>query len=113
MNATHTPGPWQVAERLGLPVIMDGDGFHVADVIERRGVGRGFSPETTGNARLIAAAPELLEALVELLAQVQPLVVGLSERDESLPDGECVLGGSELSALKRASDAISKAKGLS
>ena len=71
MKHTHTPGPWQVAERLGLPVIMDGDGFHVADVIERRGVGRGFSPETTGNARLIAAAPCLLQALESLVSCIQ------------------------------------------
>ncbi|MFN3858152.1 MAG: hypothetical protein ACK4RV_10400 [Caulobacter sp.] len=58
--AAHTPGPWEVAGncvrtryRMGDP---DNNGTMVADV----GV---FPPEREANARLIAAAPELLAAL--------------------------------------------------
>ena len=71
----HTPGPWKVSEDIeGLwiqpksdfdPVICDmvsrktntdSAGFHAPD----------FQDEDYANANLIAAAPELLEALVSL-----------------------------------------------
>ena len=66
MNATHTPGPWvvtplgefgniTVSGRNGEPVAMCG-----TEAIEGGGNGREVD-ET--NASLIAAAPELLEAL--------------------------------------------------
>lgn len=47
----HTPGPWQAE---GQKVIKPGGMVHIASTYEG-------SPEA--NARLIAAAPELLEAL--------------------------------------------------
>jgi len=59
----HTPGPWRVDLRtdrivadsmsVGKPVVLD-----VARAFPRRG-----KQETDANARLIAAAPEMLEAL--------------------------------------------------
>jgi hypothetical protein len=57
-NAKHTPGPWR-AEAEGcltshsLPVIVKSNGHLVAQLCDRN----------VANARLIAAAPELLEAL--------------------------------------------------
>jgi hypothetical protein len=67
MTTTHTPGPWQVNSN---------DPLHVCDA---DGESRGCSPiafvqvgndgrwTAKANARLIAAAPELLERLEELL----------------------------------------------
>lgn len=62
MSAKHTPGPWtQGTSKIGLTCVwLDG-------ITEQRD-GRGLGPENTwidcnteANARLIAAAPELLE----------------------------------------------------
>jgi hypothetical protein len=53
----HTPGPWQVRDNR---VEFGSDGYTVAVVTKG-------CPEFEGNARLIAAAPELLAALERLL----------------------------------------------
>jgi hypothetical protein len=69
----HTPGPWKVGERhyvqAYIPVVsmslesMDGDSFgpkfrgRLCATVPR------YSPRHEANATLIAAAPELLEAL--------------------------------------------------
>jgi len=53
----HTPGPWGVWSIGGSQVITDNAmGRHLAKIING-------APEHEANARLIAAAPELLEAL--------------------------------------------------
>jgi hypothetical protein len=55
----HTPGPWELEIITGAYVTADGT--HIADVHH----GRTATAKAEGhaNARLIAAAPELLEAL--------------------------------------------------
>lgn len=55
-----TPGPWHVIPETGYdrPLIQSADGGLVADMC-----GREDDAETQANARLIAAAPELLHAL--------------------------------------------------
>jgi hypothetical protein len=64
----HTPGPWRAEgpDWIGdYNVIPPGDGFAVAAVV----VNRRPAPEVAANARLIAAAPDLLdlaEQIVEL-----------------------------------------------
>jgi len=59
---THTPGPWHMGKRGGNPAIYGKDGTEVAEILH------GLTPEWRGNARLIAAAPEMLAALEELCA---------------------------------------------
>jgi len=54
----HTPGPW-VGK---TPFISDSSGKTIATV-------EPFAAAEHANARLIAAAPDLLEALEELLAE--------------------------------------------
>ena len=51
----HTPGPWftETLSPIGHCAIVDADGFTIADP----------SPMGQDNARLIAAAPDMLEAL--------------------------------------------------
>jgi hypothetical protein len=62
MNAKHTPAPWDYEDGL---TITDKSGFHIALVNQ---YASSFGDEThKANARLIAAAPELLSACQRLL----------------------------------------------
>ena len=57
----HTPGPWKVkVDQYNAHAIKGPDGKSVASVIQRR-------PEVSDNARLIAAAPDMLEVLKALI----------------------------------------------
>ena len=92
----HTPGPWK-AERMGadqLHVIAPKNGSVVA-ALKWHPVTRDF---VEANARLIAAAPELLEALTAL----QRHFAGMP----STPKSETLLG-----ILANADRAIARATG--
>lgn len=76
MEAKHTPGPWfitggemtkYVEARIGNRLLQEvaAVGPTVAD--------DGYGDQQQANARLIAAAPELLEALQAVLADVQDI----------------------------------------
>lgn len=72
MTQTHTPGPW---EDNGAGLIYgqvqgdDDEAPFVADVCNNGGAGI-YSEQEKINARLIAAAPELLEALDNLAEHI-------------------------------------------
>lgn len=74
-KAMHTPGPWvTLPEEVDKPYIRirgtrPGGRYKVANVITPvyEGVHEREADETRANARLIAAAPELLEALRAVL----------------------------------------------
>lgn len=59
-TAKHTPGPWFANFEAGRYVITYQGAFGPYRALAITG---GFHPDHEGNARLIAAAPELLEAL--------------------------------------------------
>lgn len=80
MSAQHTPGPWHTAGDQGVQIRSQRD--QIAKVWTMRG------NEWKANARLIAAAPELLEALQFVM----------SAHDEQLD-----------AAFQQAHDAIDKA----
>ncbi len=61
-TAKHTPGPWEI-DSSRVHTSIEADGLHVAMV----SYGNVTMETHLANARLIAAAPELLEALVESL----------------------------------------------
>lgn len=72
MSAAHTPGPWEVHQVPGMPdtlghhVIAEG-GLTVCSVTYQLPARVGadvVEVERRANARLIAAAPELLDALI-------------------------------------------------
>jgi hypothetical protein len=99
MSAKHTPGPWYC-----LPEYSNGGEVHSAAGIicdasigrnEREEYQKAHRAESEANARLIAAAPELLAALKEILVAAE----------------ECGAIGSHGPALKTARAAIAKAQG--
>lgn len=98
MSAKHTPGPWGQVGRgrdcfVTVPlrsIYCERLGYSVAFVSHDRG------GEPEANARLIAAAPELLEALRDC---------------EALLAYQHANGANVLKVLNKAGDAISKATG--
>ena len=116
----HTPGPWVVVNgtdvfsALGAPR-NDGikadqnDGWQVADcgvgVTFVEGLSRTLKPsEQRANAHLIAAAPDLLEALKGLLSRA---VLGAMDTEDVLRD----YGNLGMSHIRAAQAAIAKAEG--
>ena len=95
MTTKHTPGPWEKAD--GTDGITRGiRGWHGPErvnVINWNGISRATSVTGQANARLIAAAPDLLEALQWVVLRTE---------EGGYPDGKC---------LKEARTAIAKATG--
>ena len=90
-EAKHTPGPWDIAPR-SAPYIAHSDNPRIKAWLERSGTDR-FDALSVGtkngsvalipldesnmeNARLIAAAPYMLEALQEILDSADSTSVG-------------------------------------
>jgi uncharacterized protein (UPF0212 family) len=64
MSAKHTPGPWVVIDTDGgLEVTAESRDGHVPIVEIELGFNEPFEAEQKANARLIAAAPALVECL--------------------------------------------------
>lgn len=72
MTHTHTQSPWHLGKRAGNPAIYGKDGAEIAEILHE------LTPEWRENARLIAAAPELLAALedAEFLLRKAGLIAG-------------------------------------
>lgn len=72
LGAAHTPGPWRLSNindggHLGAEVEIDSDHHIGLATVVWRMENEGRSTRLEANARLIAAAPELLEALEEII----------------------------------------------
>jgi len=69
MKAKYTPGPWYVNKHFSEWLIGDGDGNYL--IAKTAGspayLGRASAERDAANARLIAAAPDLLKALQDLI----------------------------------------------
>ena len=81
----HTPGPWRVGNRYMPTGVFTADGELVANT---HGAQRNFQreeqiQEQNANARLIAAAPELLVALKQ--AQVLIAMAGFHNNNQTVP----------------------------
>jgi len=77
MTTQHTPGPWYIDRilnnaNLGYRAIIDGDGYTVCSP----------SPMGQANARLIAAAPDLLAVLEEIVKAID-FERGASETEDA------------------------------
>ena len=101
-NAAHTPGPWVVRtidQSLATVETQDGE-YIICNAAQLRGDDwKTEHAERKANARLIAAAPEMLDALDGLAAQVRPLWAELD------------IDGFRHSALKEAYDFACKVAG--
>ena len=91
--AEYTPGPWSMDRASHRWEIIGNDGLHIADVF-RYLEDNSFDEGTVGDARLIAAAPDLYEALVTLTH-----------------NGPIPQSGTEKRAYQTATLAIAKAEG--
>ena len=91
MNTKHTPGPWAIDAGLDGAVIYNGSGT-IANVPEDL-------QASSFNARLIVAAPDLLEVLVE----AEKIITDFDDRDE--------LAIEDVFILKSIRAAITKATG--
>ena len=78
-NAEHTPGPWEAVIQPGCHAVIASlsGGPKAVAIIGNNTPDDGNEPTRFANARLIAAAPELLDALDGLAAQVRPLLTEL------------------------------------
>jgi hypothetical protein len=61
----HTPGPWTIVSTVAHPFAVVADGKQVA--VAQSAQATIQAPERAANARLIAAAPELLEANIKAI----------------------------------------------
>jgi hypothetical protein len=66
LTTPHTPGPWRIIadSDIGLHLIWAEDGTSGPGILVARTC---FAPASAANAHLVAAAPELLDALSELV----------------------------------------------
>lgn len=107
----HTPGPWHTSRNERLPyLIYASDGYVVADVKVYHG-----RHDIMANARLIAAAPELLDALEGVCEALEVTlsrlgVCGLGDGKDHKVDESSWGGTSELQGARAA---IAKARGQS
>jgi hypothetical protein len=77
--ATHTPGPWSVSiepdkydtGRDEIRVLAEEDRNHPQGPLTVSRINQHLAGESVANARLIAAAPDLLEALRGLIDQLE------------------------------------------
>ena len=91
----HTPGPWEVGVGLQIFYKPRAKGFYLARVLNTPA---GIN-QTTANARLIAAAPELLEAL-EAIATIGSRAT--TSHDTNCPCATCLLTDKARSAIAKA-----------
>lgn len=107
MNATsaHTPGPWTMVGREIFGNAFDGSARLICDKV------RGGSPVgADANARLIAAAPDLLYALRDVLAQFDAGYFVRNTESDGCSDW-AVKAAKPMMALAAAQAAIAKAEG--
>ena len=60
--STHTPGPWVIDWNVSRLDVFSADAFTLIACLRRSSLSPGIDETSKANARLIAAAPELLEA---------------------------------------------------
>jgi hypothetical protein len=107
VSAAFTPGPWQVnatvhCDRKNIFGLNPTAAFHVGTLVSGS---KSKLDLFEANARLIAAAPELYEALADTLPRNVCLTNG-SVGDETIIPLECTMG-----ELRRISQLLAKARG--
>ena len=89
MTITHTPGPWTIGNPIfsGPYYIMVGGHTEIARVSDAPATSSDYyiknHDEREANARLIAAAPDLLESLIDMLYGKRDQVKALAAIDKA------------------------------
>ena len=101
----HTPGPWihffknkYLEWHVGLPCGPSSDAPNMNIALCPDGVPGSDLNESEANARLIAAAPELLEALKELVSYAEHPDFDGAPSDASLAKAKAVVAKAECNA---------------
>jgi hypothetical protein len=97
-KAAHTPGPWKV-DVFTTAILLESKEGCICEMPSDHGQHAG---RRVANARLIAAAPELLEVLEGILPEYESYV--MSEQDEEIRDRNSAW-------LEHARATLAKAKG--
>ena len=112
---THTPGPWIYS---GKGYICGGE-CCVADTETYSATKKLSPPQRAANARLIAAAPDLLKALTDLMDQLECVGIATKSQDIDWTEMEAEerdtgnWHGTEGFSFNKARKAIAKATGVS
>ncbi len=105
----HTPGPWEAKDGTVIRRDHDADGgaTYLYDTVATMSIGVKGSPRA--NARLMAAAPDLLEALRDLLSVLrgehEALGCDWSTEDNGKPSAPCV-GCTAMSQARAAIESV-------
>jgi hypothetical protein len=85
----HTPGKWELGVVPNtIASCVNGEEFIIAKM--------GVQPEMEANARLIAAAPELLEVLKRIIKNAKgPACIGIKEYQDMITAGEAAIAEAE------------------
>lgn len=105
MTIAHTPGPWHVGPDSNGRIIYDDTGWAIADA--KLFHGNRKSGEDVHNARLIAAAPELLEAAIAACAYDD--AIRSCANDPGLMSSFCTAKGDNLDTLYERWQTLSRA----
>ena len=89
MSTKHTPGPWHVGKGSKC-VVYDAEGWAVADAVTCHNRHNAID----ANARLIAAAPDLLDALRRLCA------VAVWDEDTDRAEFDAAISGADAAIAK-------------
>ena len=98
-KAAHTPAPW----RIEWNTAQGGEGHYITDINDMGEISRiaavlfhdDTDGETRANARLIAAAPELLAALKDVLRIAQAASVGVPGNSPRLDRARAAIAKAE------------------
>lgn len=101
----HTPGPWTLCDR---HIIVTPETHHYCTMVADCAVGGAGGKEQAANARLVAAAPEMLAALRGLRHVIE--AAGLHNLTRGVELGPTVWFVKASAALAAATDAIVKAE---
>jgi hypothetical protein len=84
MSAKHTPGEWVIDWNVSRLDIFSSDGGVLVATLRRSALSPAIDNAAKANARLIAAAPELLEALQHLASMLKSAGYSTTHADAAI-----------------------------
>lgn len=108
MSAAHTPGPWVIDWNVSRLDIFSSDSFVLVASLRRSALSPASDDAAKANARLIAAAPELLDACKQALESLESLQGGCTDSNDGTVEALTIWCPEVIQQL---SEAIVKATG--